>query len=68
MEALKGLSTNIEAAQRRVKNNLVTEYDMLDILSETENLSVEEKERMKNIAKELDGIWKNEEIKACRRG
>jgi hypothetical protein len=46
---------------------LVVEYDLLDILSETQSLSPVSKTRMKNISMELTKIWSNEEIKARQR-
>jgi hypothetical protein len=33
-KGLKGWSANIESAQRKLKQGLVAEYDLLDILSE----------------------------------
>jgi hypothetical protein len=35
---LKGWSANIESAQRKCKQSLIAEYDLLDIHSETQNL------------------------------
>lgn len=64
---LKGWSINIEAAKKIHKKNLIAEYDCLDILSETQPLLPEEKERIKTIRSELDKIWKIEEIKAKQR-
>jgi hypothetical protein len=61
---LKGWSINIECAQNKTKQSLVAEYDLLDILSETQNLSPVSKTRMKNISSERSDIWKKEEIKA----
>jgi hypothetical protein len=43
---------------------LAAEYDLLDILSETQCLSPVSKKRMKNISVDLTKIWSNEEIKA----
>jgi hypothetical protein len=46
---------------------LVVEYDLLDIISESQSLSPASKARMKNISVELTKIWSNEEIKARQR-
>jgi hypothetical protein len=46
---------------------LIAEYDVLDIMSETQILSPGAKEQMKKIAGELQKIWRNEEIKARQR-
>lgn len=64
---LKGWSINIEAEQKKHKKTLIAEYDCLDILSESQALLPEEKERIKAIRYELDKIWKMEEIKARQR-
>jgi hypothetical protein len=61
---LKGWSANIESGQNKKKQHLVAKYDLLDILSETQNLSRVFKIRMKQICTELTNIWRNEEIKA----
>jgi hypothetical protein len=66
-KGLKGWSANIESAQRKLKQQLVAEYDLLDIASETQCLSPVSKSRMKNISIELTNIWINEEIKARQR-
>jgi hypothetical protein len=46
---------------------LVAEYDLLDLLSETQSLSPISKTRMKNISAELTKIWSNEKIKVIQR-
>jgi hypothetical protein len=40
---IKGWSINIEAASKKLKNNLILEYDILDVFSETHPLSDIEK-------------------------
>ena len=60
----KGWSANIESAQKKTKQHLVAEYDLLDILSETQPLSPVSKARMKTISSDLTDIWKKEEIRA----
>jgi hypothetical protein len=52
----------MEAAKRKTKNDLLLEYDILDVL-----LSDSDKRRMKEIRTELDNILKQEEIKAWQR-
>jgi hypothetical protein len=66
-KGLKRWSANIESAQRKLKQGLVAEYDLLDIISETQCLSPASKTRMKNISVALVKIWSNEEIKARQR-
>jgi exonuclease III len=64
---LRGWSININAEQKNKKKSLITEYDYLDIMSETQNLSKEEHSRMKHISAELNKIWYMEEISARQR-
>jgi hypothetical protein len=64
---LKGWNANLESDQKKKKQHLVTEYDILDIILESQTLSPSSKNRMKQISSELTEIWKNEEIKARQR-
>jgi hypothetical protein len=66
-KGLKGWSANIESAQRKLKQGLVAEYDLLDIIFETQCLSPSSKARMKYISVELTKICSNEEIKSRQR-
>jgi hypothetical protein len=63
-KTIKGWAINREFEQNKMKKQLIAEYDALDILSETQNLSPGAKEQMKKIAGEQHKIWRNEEIKA----
>jgi hypothetical protein len=54
---------NIEAELRKVKKELMLEYDFLDIKLETEELSKEESSRMKEIFKEISRIWLKMKLK-----
>jgi hypothetical protein len=64
---LKGWCINIESAQNKLKQSLVAEYDLLDVLSESQCLSPVSKMRMKTISHDLTNIWKKEEIKIRQR-
>jgi hypothetical protein len=66
-KTIKGWAINRESEQNKLKKQLIAEYDVLDILSETQILSPGAKEQMKKIAGELQKIWRNEEIKSRQR-
>jgi hypothetical protein len=66
-KVIKGWAINRESEQNRIKKQLIAEYDVLDIMSETQILSPGAKEQMKKIAGELSKIWRNEEIRARQR-
>jgi hypothetical protein len=55
-KGLKGWSINLEAEQKKKKQHLVAEYDLLDVLSESHPLSPVSKDRMKSISSELTEI------------
>ena len=63
----KGWSRNIESELRKHKSELMSEYDNLDIKSETEELSLDEKGRLDQINAEMQKNWLQEEIKAKQR-
>jgi uncharacterized DUF497 family protein len=63
----KGWSANQEAAIRKQKKNLMEEYDLLDVKSETHILSAEEKARLDFILRDLNSFWIMEETKAKQR-
>jgi hypothetical protein len=52
----KGWSANQEAAIRKQKKILMEEYDLLDIKSETQILSAEEKARLDFIRRDLNSF------------
>jgi hypothetical protein len=54
-------------AQKKLKRELVEEYDCLDIMSESQPLLHEEFSRMKQIAAKINSICAMEEIKARQR-
>ena len=57
----------MEAAREKQKNDLLQEFDILDTFAEANMLSDIEKIRMNQIKIDLDGILKQEEIKAWQR-
>jgi hypothetical protein len=61
---IKGWARNVNAKVRKLKNNLLKEYDILDNKYELGCLLPGQKERMEDILKDLHGIWNMEEIKA----
>ena len=63
----RGWNANYEAAQHRTKQQLVAEYELLDIASETKTLSPASKAHMDKIALDLQNIWRLEEIKSRQR-
>jgi hypothetical protein len=63
----KGWSINVDAANKKLKNDLLQEYDILDVFSETDQLNDLEKERMNQLKHELDFLLCQEETKAWQR-
>ena len=64
---LRGWNSNIESANRKHKKDLLQEYDILDVFSEQNRLDQCDRDRLASIRKELDLIWKMEEMKAFQR-
>jgi hypothetical protein len=57
---LKGWARNVNAEIRKLKNDLLKVYDSLDIKYEQGCLLPGQKDRMKTIISELEGIWNME--------
>jgi hypothetical protein len=64
---VRGWATNVVAELNKTKQVVAAEYNCLDLEVERRELEVEEKERMKFLAKELEKIWALKEIKARQR-
>jgi len=64
---VKGWALNINGEIRKMKQELLKEYEKLDMKLEKEGLQLEEKMRMKKISDDLEGIWTIEEIKTRQR-
>lgn len=60
----KGWSKNMEAELRRLKTDLMLEYDDLDIKSESRELTQDQQGRMHFIYSEINKLWLQEETKA----
>jgi hypothetical protein len=58
----KGWSWNRNAEVKKLKLQLLKEFDYLDIKQEKGGLSQQERVRMDNITSELEALWKLEEI------
>ena len=57
----------MNAEIKKLKNDLLKEYDHLDNRYELGSLLPGQKERMSDILKELEDIWNMEEMKARQR-
>jgi hypothetical protein len=64
---VRGWSTNAEAEIKRRKKILSEEYEKLDVMAETRDLSNQERDRVKEVSGELNRIWEVEETKARQR-
>ena len=64
---VKGWAVNINAQVRKQKLELLKEYDLLDLKYENSVITEMKRQRMKEIVKDLESIWKLEEIKARQR-
>jgi hypothetical protein len=60
----KGWNRNVEVGIRKEKHELKTEYDRLDILSESKTLTPQEREQMCSVNASLEKILDMEEVKA----
>ena len=58
---------NRESANKKLKKDLILEYDILDVFSESDQLSDLDKNRMAAIRYELDNLLRLEEMKAWQR-
>lgn len=61
------MAINIIADIKKKKNELLKEYDNLDLKYEAGLLLPREKKKMDDIMRDLENIWSLEEIKARRR-
>jgi len=64
---VKGWSWNRNADIRKLKQQLLKEFEVLDIKQETGVLNQQERERMENINKDLEALWRIEETKVRQR-
>lgn len=64
---VKGWAININAEIKKLKKDLLKEFDLLDLKQDAGSLLPEERSRMKNISEDLDRIWCMEEMKARQR-
>jgi len=64
---IKGWAINVNANLKKLKKGLLEEFQKLDGQSERRSLSLEEKSRLDIINRDLEVIWKMEEIKARQR-
>ena len=64
---MRSWAANEVAAMNREKVELALEYNFLDSEAELRVLSDDEHKRLDHISKELDKIWRLEEIKARQR-
>jgi hypothetical protein len=56
-QVTKGWNSNIEAELRKLKKNLMEEYDSLDLKAESDELSPDELCRLKEIYAEMHSLW-----------
>lgn len=64
---IKGWARNVNAKNRKIKADLLKEYEILDLKYETGSLLPRQKDMMDTILIELEGIWNMEEMKARQR-
>jgi hypothetical protein len=60
----KGWSINVDDVNKKKKEDLIQEYDILDVFRESNQLDDGDRLRMSQTRSELDSILKNEEVKA----
>jgi hypothetical protein len=64
---IRGWSNNVLAEMNKHKQSIAAEYNFLDMEAEKRILDVEESNRMKYLARELEHMWALAEIKAKQR-
>jgi hypothetical protein len=60
---VRGWANNVVAKLNRHKNEVAIEYNWLDVESKHRQLHDQEKEKMRNLSRELEQIWNLEEIR-----
>jgi len=64
---VKGWAINVNASLKKLKKELLEELQKLDSQSEMRDLNSNERDRLEEINKDLEAIWRMEEIKARQR-
>jgi hypothetical protein len=64
---IRGWSRNINSEMRKKKGSALAKINLLDLVTEQQALTDQEKGRRKSLALELDSNWRMEEIKARQR-